>query len=163
MKVRMQRRLAGIALASLLLSTTTACGGPTASELGSQLQRDAADLLTKAAGSEADDGVKPTITDDGAKDVACSDGKVKRVYAGSFPFKPNSDVDTTFDLAFKSVLGQLDDERYELTRPPDSDDPNRREFVATSKDDGNITLTVTFTASPAPTFALRGETTCVST
>jgi len=158
----MRRRLAGIALGSTLLLGTSACGGPSVSEVGSQLQRDGSDVLTKAVETEAADGVQPTITEDGSKDEACPDGKVKRVYAGSFPFEPNADVDTTFDLAFKSVLGQLDDERYELTRQPDSDDLNRREFVATSKDDGNITLTVTFTAGQVPTFALRGETKCLS-
>lgn len=147
----------------VLMASLAACtGGPSLSELGSRLQKDGSALLDGAADSEGADGVKPTVTDDGTKDVACPDGKVRRVYAGSFPFKPNSDVDTTFDLAFKSVLGQLDNERYELTKPPDSDDLTRREFVATSKDDdGGITLTVTFTANSAPTFALRGETKCV--
>jgi hypothetical protein len=135
--------------------------GPKASELGGELQKDATALLDQSAESQGLDGAKPTITDDASKDVPCGDGKVKRVFAGSFPFMKRPDVDATFDFAFKIVLADLDTERYELTREPDSDDLARREFVATGKDDHKITLTFTLTGGTAPTFALHGETACL--
>jgi hypothetical protein len=135
--------------------------GPTVSELGGQMQKDGTELLDRAAESQGVEGVKPTITDDASKDVPCGDGKVKRVFAGSFPFMKRDKVDTTFDLAFSITLGQLDKERYELTQEPDSDDLARREFVLTGKDDLKVTFTFTFTGGAAPAAALRGETACL--
>lgn len=135
--------------------------GPKLSELAGDLQKDGTALIDDAARVEGVEGVKPTITDDASKDVSCDDGKVKRVLAGSFPFKPRPDVDASFDFAFNAVLAHLDMERYELTKEPDSDDLSRREFVATGKDDLKVTMTFTFTGGSAPVFALRGETACL--
>jgi outer membrane murein-binding lipoprotein Lpp len=152
--------LAGVVL--LTGAGLTGCTSePKASELAAQLKQVGTEQLDEAADTEAADGVKPTMTEDASKDVSCGDGKVKRVFAGSFPFKPNPDVDSTFDLAFKSVLGAMDTERYPLTKKPESDDLNGREFVFTGKDKDKVTFTFTFTAGATPTLALRGETACL--
>jgi hypothetical protein len=86
---------------------------------------------------------------------------VKRVFAGTFPFEPNPDVDTTFDLAYKTAFGLLDSERYELTQRPDADNLVGREFVLTGKDDLKVTVKFTFTGGTAQIFAMRAETDCL--
>ena len=125
------------------------------------MQKDGTALLDASAGFGAAEGVKPTITDDASKDVPCGDGKVKRVYAGSFPFKASPDMDTTFDLTFAITVGHLDTGRYEITKEPDSDDVVRREFVFTGKDDLKVTFTFAFTGGASPISTLRGETACL--
>ncbi|WP_405055920.1 hypothetical protein OG474_24630 [Kribbella sp. NBC_01505] len=152
--------LTGIVL--LAVAGLTGCSsGPTISELGPQLQQEGTQQLDAAADYSGVDGVKPTITEDASKDVPCGDGKVKRVFAGSFPFEPGASLDTTFDLAFISLRGRIDGKRYDLVTQPDKEDLTRREAVFAGKDDNKLTLTFVFTGGATPTFALRGETACL--
>lgn len=140
----------------------TGCSsGPKAAELGAELQKEGTQQLETGASLSGADGVKPTITEDASKDVPCADGKVKRVFAGSFPFKPGASLDTTFDLAWAALRGRLDDKRYDLVTRPDDEDTTRREAVFAGKDDYKVTLRFIFTGGVTPTFALQGETACL--
>ena len=131
------------------------------SELGPELREEGTKQLAEAADFSGDDGVKPTITEDASKDVPCGDGKVKRVFAGSFPFDSSASLDTTFDLAFISLRGRIESKRYSLVAQPDTEVVTRREAVFTGKDDNKVTLTFVFTGGATPIFALRGETACL--
>ncbi|WP_405055919.1 hypothetical protein OG474_24625 [Kribbella sp. NBC_01505] len=146
--------LAGVGL-------TGCSSGPKVSELGAELQQEGKAQLTAAADFNGADGVQPTITEDASKDVSCGDGKVKRVFAGSFLFRPNPDIDQTFDFAFTALRGRLDQNRYDLTTRPDADDTARREAVFAGQDRYKVTLRFVFTGGAEPAFALQGETACL--
>ena len=83
------------------------------------------------------------------------------MFAGSFPYKPGSDVDATLDFGYKAVLATMDTSRYKLTKEPDSDDTKRREFVFTGQDEHKMAFTFVLTGGAAPTLALRAETACL--
>lgn len=121
-------------------------------------------LLTEVADTSAVDGTVPTVTEDASKDIPCGDAKVKRVFAGSFPFEPHSDLDNTFDFGFSAVWAAIDTERYgyDFHQGYDNDDLVGRKFTFTGKDDYKVTLTFVFTAGKTPTFALHGETACLN-
>jgi hypothetical protein len=159
MKVRMQRRLAGIALASLLLFTTTACGGPKLSEEGPWFQQNAQAMLDELADGSAAEGSTPTVKQDATTDVSCGDGKAKRAFEASMPLKLSAELDTTFDFAVTAVSAAEDG--YTIKTFPHSDDLVRREMTLRA-DEHPATMTAVLTAKPVPTLTLTGETDCLN-
>ncbi|TDD58300.1 hypothetical protein E1263_20000 [Kribbella antibiotica] len=140
----------------------TGCAkGSTLAELGSEIKQVGTEQLTEAADTGAVKGTAPVITDDASADVPCGSGKAKRVFAGSFPYKPDPDIDTTLDFGYKAVLATMDTGRYKLTKEPDSDDTKRREFVFTGQEEHKVTFTFVLTGGAAPSLALRAETACL--
>jgi hypothetical protein len=158
MKVGMQRRLAGIALAGLLLGTATACGAPKLSEEGPWFQQNAQAMLDELADRTAAEGSTPTVKQDATTDVSCGDGKAKRVFEASMPLKLSAELDNTFDFAVTAVSAAEDG--YTIKTSPDSDDLVRRELTLRA-DEHPATITVVLTAKPVPTLTLTGETDCL--
>lgn len=115
-------------------------------------------MLDRVAESHALEDSKPTVKQDAGADVACADGKAKRVFEASVPVRTSADPDNMFENTINGVLANSNG--YSIQTRADADDLVRREMTLRA-DDYPATLKAVVVAAPVPTLTLSGETDCI--
>lgn len=154
----MRRRFGVLALSSVVLLGATACGGAKLDEVGPRFQQDVQRAFERFVEIRSLDGSSPTVKQDARVDIACADGKAKRVFEASVPIQLSAKLDDTLDNATFIALGISNG--YSIQTQPDMDDLVRREMTMRA-DEYPATLKAVVVAAPVPTLTLSGETDCI--
>ena len=152
------RKHLGVLVAGTLLLGVTSCGGPKLDEVGSRFQQDAQRILDGFADTNALEGSKPTVKQDAGSDVACPDGKAKRVFEASVPVRTYTKLQDTLENTIAIVYASS--KGYSIKTVQDKANLVRRETTLRA-DDYPATLKAVVVAAPIPTLTFTGETDCL--